>query len=143
LLLAVAHGFLGLFNPRPRLTIDSSQLPLGSSADLDWEFSGSAARVKQLRIYLEGREEATYRRGTDTSTDKNIFKTIEIANSPFADPGRAILHIPEDTMHSFKSDNNKIVWEIHVKGDIRYWSDVEEAFEIEVLPRKSTGIVEP
>jgi len=136
LLFGVAHGFLALFNPRPRLTLGSAQLTLGESTDLDWQFSGSTGRVKQLRIYLEGREEATYRRGTDTSTDKNVFATIEIARKPNADPGRAQLEIPRDTMHSFKSDHNKIVWEIHLQGEIRYWSDVDETFEIEVLPQK-------
>lgn len=137
LLFSVAHTFLALFNPRPRLTIDSRQLSPGESSDLDWQFSGSTGRVKQLRIYLEGREEATYRRGTDTTTDKNVFATIEIANKPNADPGRAPVKIPGNTMHSFKSEHNKIVWEIHVQGEIRYWSDVDESFEIEVLPKKS------
>ncbi len=139
LLFSVAHTFLAVFNPRPRLTIDSSRLRLGESSDLDWQFSGSTRRVKQLRIYLEGREEATYRRGTDTSTDKNIFATIEIVRRPNADPGRARMEVPGDSMHSFKSDHNKIVWEIHVQGEIRYWSDLDETFEIEVLPKKAQG----
>jgi hypothetical protein len=143
LLFGVAHGFLALFNPRPRLTIASRQLALGESADLEWEFSGATRRVKQLHIYLEGREEATYRRGTDTSTDKNVFSTIEIARKTHAEPGRALVEIPGNTMHSFNSEHNKIVWEIHVKGEIGYWSDVDETFEIEVLPRQSFGIVEP
>jgi hypothetical protein len=143
LLFGVAHGFLALFNPRPRLTIGSKQLALGESADLEWQFSGATRRVRQLHIYLEGREEATYRRGTDTSTDKNVFATIEIARKPNAEPGRARVEIPGGTMHSFNSEHNKIVWEIHVKGDIGYWSDVDETFEIEVSPRKSFGIVEP
>ena len=137
LLFAVAHGFLALFNPRPKLTINSGQLTLGNPFDLNWEFSGSTNSVKQVRIYLEGREEATYRRGTDTVTDKNVFATIEIANRPNADPARTQIELPRDTMHSFKSSNNKIIWEIHVKGDIRYWSDVDETFEIQVLPENA------
>lgn len=138
LLFGVAHGFLALFNPRPKLTIASRQLRPGESTDLDWQFSGSIGRVRRLRIYLEGREEATYRRGTDTSTDKHVFATIEIANKPTADPGRATFEIPRGTIHSFKSDNNKIVWEIHVQGEIRFWSDVDETFEIEIVPGKAS-----
>lgn len=137
LLFGTVHGFLALFNPRPRLTIGSRQLELGDTSDLDWVFSGATRRIKKLRIYLEGREEATYTRGTDTSTDKNVFATIEIASKPNAEPGRAMVQVPRDTMHSFTSNHNKVVWEIHVKGEIGYWSDVDEAFEIEVLPRKS------
>jgi len=137
LLFSVFHSFLGLFNPRPRLTLHSGQLCLGDAADLEWEFSGSIGRIKQLRIYLEGREEATYRRGTDTLTDKNAFSTIEIVNKLSAEPGRARVNIPSTTMHSFKSDHNKIVWEINVKGKINFWSDVTESFELEVFPKRS------
>lgn len=131
------HSFLGLFNPRPRLTIHSGQLCLGDAEDLEWEFSDSIGRIKQLRIYLEGREEATYRRGTDTVTDKNVFSTIGIVNKQTAEPGRARVNIPSATMHSFKSDHNKVVWEIHVNGKISFWSDVTESFELEVLPKRS------
>jgi len=137
LLFSVFHSFLGLFNPRPRLTLHSGQLCLGDAADLEWEFSGSIGRIKQLRIYLEDREEATYRRGTDTLTDKNAFSTIEIVNKLSAEPGRARVNIPSTTMHSFKSDHNKIVWEINVKGKINFWSDVTESFELEVFPKRS------
>jgi len=140
LIYGVAHGFLTLFNPRPRLTINSRQLHLGQSYDLDWEFSGAIRRIRQLRIFLEGREEATYRRGTTTTTDKHVFATIQIADKSSADPGRAVIEIPKNTMHSFKSGNNRIVWEIHVKGDISFWSDVDESFEVELLPAMSTGI---
>jgi len=136
LLFSVFHGFLALFNPRPRLTLHS-QLCLGEAADLEWEFSGSVSRIRQLRIYLEGREEAIYTRGTDTVTDKNVFATVELVKKPGAEPGRARVEIPSNTMHSFKSDHNKIIWEIHVNGDIRFWSDVDESFELEVLPKSS------
>ena len=137
LLFSVFHGFLALFNPRPRLTLHSGQLRLGEEADLEWEFSGSISRIRQLRIHLEGREEAIYTRGTDTVTDKNVFATVELVNKPGAEPGRVRVEIPSNTMHSFKSDHNKIIWEIHVNGDIGFWSDVDESFELEVLPKRS------
>jgi hypothetical protein len=137
LLFSVFHSLLALFNPRPRLTIHSGQLCLGEAADLEWEFSGSIGKIKQLRIHLEGREEATYSRGTDTVTDKNVFSTIEIVNKQTAEPGRARVNIPSTAMHSFKSDHNKVVWEIHVNGKIGFWSDVAESFELEVLPKRS------
>ena len=137
LLFSVFHGFLALFNPRPRLTLHSGQLCVGEAADLEWEFSGAAGRIRRLRIYLEGREEAIYTRGTDTVTDKNVFATVELVNKQGAEPGRARVEIPSNTMHSFKSDHNKIIWEIHVNGDIGFWSDVAESFELEVLPKRS------
>lgn len=136
LVVAVIYYFLALFNPHPRLTLSSGQVQLGESFDLEWEFSGSARAVNRLRISLEGREEATYRRGTTTTTDKSVFATINIVDKPYGDRGSARVMIPGDTMHSFKSDNNKIVWAISVQGDIRFYPDVKESFDIEVLPKR-------
>ena len=95
--------------------------------------------MERLRIFLEGREEATYRRGTNTATDKNVFKTIEITNLTSKlefYSGQARVSVPRDSMHSFKSDNNKIVWAIHLRGDIPRWPNVKEEFPINVLPMK-------
>jgi hypothetical protein len=36
-------------------------------------------------------------------------------------------------MHSFKSDNNRIVWTLHVHGDIAFYPDVNDEFPITVL----------
>ena len=37
--------------------------------------------VLQLKITLEGREEATYRRGTDTVTDREVFATHSLVDT--------------------------------------------------------------
>jgi hypothetical protein len=42
--------------------------------------------------------------------------------------------MPSDSMHSFEAYWNRIVWEIKVHGDIKWWPDVEETFKIAVLP---------
>ena len=44
------------------------------------------------------------------------------------------MEIPEDTMHSFASPNNEVVWSLVVSGDIPRWPDVDETFDIEVRP---------
>jgi hypothetical protein len=136
ILLVVCAGYylLAMFNPRPVLTLSPGKLRLGEPFDLEWEFSGSTRAVNRFRLYVEGREEATYRRGTTTTTDRSVFATIKIAERPSAEKGRARITMPADTMHSFKSENNKIVWAIHVEGEIRLWPDVKEGFEVEVLP---------
>jgi hypothetical protein len=134
---AVGYYFLAMFNPRPKLTLSPAQLRLGEPFDLEWEFSGSNRAVNKFRLYIEGREEATYRRGTTTTTDRSVFATIQIVERPTAEHGRARVTMPGNTMHSFKSENNKIVWNIHAQGDIRFWPDVKEAFEIEVLPKRT------
>jgi hypothetical protein len=45
------------------------------------------------------------------------------------------LRIPDDTMHTFTADNNKIIWTIKMKGQINRWPDIDESFDITVTPR--------
>jgi hypothetical protein len=96
--------------------------------------------LRSLRIFLEGREEATYRRGTSTYTDKKPFLKLEVRtiNDPtqMAD-GQARIALPLNTVPSFKSDNNRIVWVLKVEGEIPRWPDLKEEFEISVLPPSS------
>ena len=125
---------LGLFNPRPRLILSTKQVRLGEPFNVEWEFTRSTRAVKRFHLYIEGWELATYRRGTTTTTDKSLFARINIADRPGADRGGAQVIVPANSMHSFASDNNKIVWSIQLRGDIRVWPDVSESFEIEVLP---------
>ena len=37
-------------------------------------------------------------------------------------------------MHSFGADNNKVVWELKVSGEIARWPDVDESFPITIRP---------
>jgi len=131
------YCFLALFNPRPTIRVSSSSAALGELVELEWEMSGNVQRIRSFTIVFEGREEATYRRGTSTSTDKSVFETIELAK--ITDPrdmrrGKVKVVIPMDTMHTFKSKNNKLLWQFKVSGDIPRWPDVDESFEFEVLP---------
>ena len=58
--------------------MSSSSAALGESVEVEWEMSGSVDRIRSFTISFEGREEATYRRGTTTSTDKSVFTRIEL-----------------------------------------------------------------
>jgi heme/copper-type cytochrome/quinol oxidase subunit 2 len=134
---AIGYFFLALFNPRATLTVNASAVPLGGTLELQWRVTGRVEVVKRLRIYLEGREEATYRRGTSTCTDKEAFATVELADATAHYDIRAGQHkvtLPADTMHSFESDNNKIVWTLRVHGEIERWPDLKEEFPVVVLP---------
>jgi Protein of unknown function (DUF3592) len=139
LIVYVGYCFLALFNPRPVLRVTPGSAALGDSVEVEWETSGNVDRVRAFSIVLEGREEASYRRGTSTSTDKSTFATIELVRSPRGKDmrrGRVKVAIPSDSMHSFKSSNNKIVWSFQVKGDIPRWPDVNQEFPFEVLPQR-------
>lgn len=128
---------LALFNPRPRLTLSPGVLTPGGAAYLQWKMVGRASRIRRLRIVLEGREEARYRRGTDTYTDRETFATVFAVDTdqPFEIPaGSAHLSIPEGTMHSFAADNNKILWILKAECEIPGWPDSVDEYEIQVKP---------
>lgn len=137
---AVAVAFLKLlaiWNPRPTLTLSPGQLEVGGRADLSWELSGAVHRVKKLTLRLEGREEATYVRGTDRKTDVAVFARMTIAEGDAYGNlrrGNKRFDVPAGTMHSFASSNNKIVWVIKVHGQIAWWPDIEEEFPVGVVP---------
>jgi hypothetical protein len=138
ILWGVFYTALGLFNPKPVLTLSAGSVPIGGSLTLQWKMSRNAGRVKNLKITLTGCEEARYRRGTDTHTDKSTFyeaPIIETSDSMRIQQGMATVTIPANTMHSFEADDNKIIWSLKVKGDITLWPDVDEAFDILVRPR--------
>ena len=133
----VIYQFLALFNPRPTLHLSSRTIPLGGAAELQWSFSGQTSRIREFAVTLRGVERATYRRGTSTYTDENTFYEMELyKTTSLAEiaSGQVGFVLPQDTMHSFKAENNKIVWSIGLRGDIKSWPDVKESFEIEVTP---------
>lgn len=133
-----AAMFLNLFNPRVALVVSSQSVPLGGTLDLRWNFRGAVSRIQRLRIVLEGREEARYRRGTSTSTDRAAFAQLPIIDT--GEPlrireGQAQLTIPDRLMHTWDGGNNKIVWELQVRGEIPNYPDVNEDFAFTILPK--------
>jgi hypothetical protein len=137
LIYGVFRQFLVLFNPRLELTLSRGALAPGESALLQWKIDGKAERVTRLKVVLEGQEEATYRRGTDTRTDKEVFATIPVIDTDQSmqiAQGSARVHVPEDTMPSFKADRNKIVWTLKAACEIPGWPDSDDEYEIVVAP---------
>ena len=53
--------------------------------------------------------------------------------------GRVQLGVPECTAHSFNAFHNKIRWVLRIHGEIERWPDVDEEYEILVLPRPLGG----
>src|SRR5579862_1501817 len=137
LVVLVLYFFLSLFNPRPELALSPAAVALGDTVEIEWKTAGNVDRVKSFTITLEGREEATYRRGTSTSTDKSTFAVIRLAHSEHGRDlrrGKTKFTVPADSMHSFRSKNNKFVWSIRLKGDIPRWPDIGEEYPLEILP---------
>lgn len=134
---AVIHSLLALANPRPSLTVSSNMVPLGESIQIEWRLRGRVHSLQDFRLSFVGVEEAQYRHGTSTATDTETFTEIALAtvtNHFDMRWGKVRLTVPADTMHSLDTGNNKILWEVRVKGAIRFWPDLNESFPITVLP---------
>jgi Protein of unknown function (DUF3592) len=137
LIVAIFYQFLALFNPVAELNFIPLEVRLGQSMQLSWKFRGKVDRISQLRIRLEAREEATYRRGTRSYTDTEVFlkkDLFQTTNTYNISTGSISIPIPEDSMHSLDTGNNKIIWTLYFEGDIKNWPDVAETYEIKILP---------
>jgi hypothetical protein len=137
----VGYSFLALFNPRPTMRLNGEPA-LGETVEVEWEIRGNPERMTRFSIVLEGREEATYRRGTSTTTEKSIFESVElvaITRGKDMRRGKVKATIPAGSMHSFKASNNKFIWHLRVTGEIPRWPDVSEEYEIDVKPQRAGG----
>jgi len=134
----VGYTFLNLFNPRVRMTVSNTSLTLGGTLNLQWQFTGAVGRLQNLKITLEGREEARYRRGTDNVVDKHVFIRIpvfETIDSRMIAQGSAQFTVPENLMHTWDGGNNKIIWELKLHGEIPRFPDVSEEYPMTILPK--------
>ena len=132
------YQFLALFGPRLEVTASAPHVALGGTLEINWQVKQGLQSMQRMHLFLEGREEASYRRGTDTYTDRNTFAVLDITDLQSRDAmqnGSARVQIPLNTMHSFEARNNKIVWSLVAKGEVPIWPDLKEEFPIVVLPQ--------
>jgi hypothetical protein len=54
----------------------SNGVRLGQGLSVEWAVAGRAERIARLLITLEGRERATFSRGTDTITEHQVFARL-------------------------------------------------------------------
>jgi hypothetical protein len=142
----VGYAFLQLFNPRVTLTADPGVVAVGGAFALQWRVEGRVTRLDKLTLTFEGREEVTYRRGTSTVTEKNVFARHTLAsvtNAMDMRSGRVEGTVPAESMHSFEAPSNKIVWLITVQADIPNWPDIREEYPFTVLPHPVARVRPP
>lgn len=135
------HQLLALTNPRLRLVVNRRAFRPGEMLELEWECSGNPARLTSLAIALEGRESATYCRGTDTTTETHVFAHLPLAT--LDDPaailgGRTKLRLSVDTVPTFIARCNKIEWILIVRGVIPRWPDICDDYPVTILPPRTT-----
>ena len=99
LFVAVPYQLIAMMNPKTTVTLGDRHPRLGQTVDVSWDISGATARLRDFRIVLQAREEATYRVGTNTRTDKRTVREIPIFKSD-APPGHGAHRLgPGDNSH--------------------------------------------
>jgi hypothetical protein len=141
LLFAAVRGWLQTFVARPLLEIQERSLHPGESVQLRCRLAGGGmvGPPTVLTISLRGREQATYRRGTDTHTDKEIFfsESLHRASPTSRDQTwTCTARIPRGVMHSWSAAHNAVIWTLHVTLEQPLLPDTETSFAIEVLPAR-------
>jgi hypothetical protein len=128
------QAFSRLFAPPVEVRLEPSRLRLGARVPFTWRLGGRG--VRRLRVRLIGREEATYRQGTRTATDKSEFHRELLVES--TDPlglaeGRGELVLPsEAAAPALAEKNNRLVWELVFDGEIPWRADVDDRFPLPV-----------
>jgi hypothetical protein len=138
--LAAIHQVLALFNPTLQVSIEDGPLRLGGMRRLAWELHGGTRRIRKFTVTLEAAEEATYTRGTDTTTERRVFlKEVLYSNE---DPltmasGSVELRVPAGSMHTFKAGRNAIAWKVRFDGEIPRFPDILDEYPLIVQPLAS------
>ncbi len=137
LIFAIFHSLLALANPKLELTLSEASPRLGEPVQLEWNANKPLHRLRTLTIQITGQEAATYRRGTDSVTDRSIFHQevlLELDQPASQQRGILKLSLPIDSMHSFDSGNNQIEWQLEVEGEIPRYPDIKDQYPITVRP---------
>jgi len=130
------HSFWGLFSPRVRLRLSQASVGLGESVELSWEFAGSADKVRDLRLHLEGRAELDEGSGKNRRTTKDVFYTAELAHFTRANDIRAgsvLCTLPSDHAPSDSEGSQRVVWTIKLKAAIEFGADLNDEYPIHVV----------
>jgi hypothetical protein len=138
LIFAVGRQLLVLFNPRLSITLTPGAIAPGQTAFVQWRLGSGGRGVSRVLITFEGREEARYRRGTNTYTDRETFFTLPVVDCTqgyeISEGGSASFTLPAGVVPSFRSTHNKIVWTLKAQCELPRWPDTAEEYEVVVQP---------
>lgn len=141
LLVWVFHQFVLAFSLGPTL-LEISDHPVypGRRYRMLLQQSG-VLRFHELTVDIVCEEVARFRQGTDTTTSrKDVFRQNLFSRSDFEtmpdDPLKSefFVQLPHDAMHSFRQENNEVVWKIEIFAKIAGWPDIRRECPIIVRP---------
>lgn len=96
---------------------------------------------RTLELLLEVEEQATFRQGTDTRTERLVVWSHPVKRWHDVDlaPGarfeaETVVRLPNDVMHSFHSGHNVVSWRFVVRGVSDRWPPFRRVFPVVVFP---------
>ncbi len=111
---------------------------------------GGRGGFRSLELLLELEEQATFRQGTDTRTERAVvwshvvkqWRDVEL--SPGARfEAEAEVRLPADAMHSFQSEHNLVGWRFVVRGTPLRWPPFRRVFPVVVFPAEAAPLRPP
>ena len=125
------------FNARPILKAPRQPIRVGQSSRFTLELRGGKTRIEMLVVTLEGREEATYSQGTDTTTETQTFYFEMLCQTDQTQtPARFEVCIAPTLMHSLETPHNKIIWTLRLRASVARWRDIEDEWILRVEPMR-------
>jgi hypothetical protein len=107
---------------------------------------GGAGVLRALELALELEEQATFRQGTDTRSERVVvWRQVVITRRDVQlDPVSQFelqtqVHVPADAMHSFISEHNAVRWRLAVRGTPARWPPFVRIFPVVVYPPAGVG----
>lgn len=137
LIIHIFYRFFAIFSPRYAVSIGNRHLTPGAGTTVSWRREGGGGEPRRLSWWLVGREEATYRRGTDTRTDTAIFferSLFDTQTRLMMPKGEVELSLPADAVPSFRGRHNKVRWFLLLHADVPGRPDVRDEYEVDVKP---------
>jgi hypothetical protein len=102
---------------------------------------GGSGTLRRLEVSLELEEQATFRQGTDTRTERLVVwrRPVQSWHDVQLVPGtsfeaRVGVVVPPEAMHSFASDHNAVRWRLVVRGTPTRWPPFVRVFPVIVFP---------
>ncbi len=102
---------------------------------------GGAGVFTSLEMAVELEEQATFRQGTDTRTERvvvwrtslNSWQDVQLAPGTRFE-GRGEFQVPATAMHSFNSEHNSLTWRVVIRGRPAHWPTFIRSFPVLIYP---------
>jgi len=136
----IVHFFyrvIAVFSPIYQVDLGELTIQPGGRTSMSWRRRGGYGKPRRMMIWLVGREQATYRRGTDTTTSTELFHEellFETEVSQMMPAGRCQVELPADAVPTFAGDHNKLQWFVILVADVPWQPDVRDEYEVVVQP---------